>query len=92
MDQDSEEIVRCCREMVDRGLTTGDLIEYLHQRGTTITDSMRTLMAVYGIALRDAKAVVSTHPVWKDVVAASEPLHQEAEQELNKQKDEESDS
>jgi hypothetical protein len=88
MDKDFEEIVGGCREMVDRGLTIGDLVEYLHRRGTTITDSMRTLMAVYGIPLRDAKAVVSTHPVWKDIVAAAEPLHVEAEQELNKQKEE----
>lgn len=88
MDKNFEEIVRGCREMVDRGLNIGDLVEYLHGRGTTITDSMRTLMAVYAIPLRDAKVVVSTHPVWKGIVAAAEPLHLEAEQELKKQKEE----
>ena len=32
-------------------------------------------MAEFGLPLRDAKALVSSHPVWASIVSATTPLH-----------------
>jgi hypothetical protein len=79
-----DEVIRRCRGLVDEGLSIDDLIRYLHDQDMTITESMKALIVICDISLRDAKSLVSAHPVWKDVVAASEPLQEEAELEICK--------
>jgi len=83
-----KEIFLRCRELADSGLPIGDVIKYLHERGVTITESMKALIVVYNISLREAKSLVAEHPVWSEVVRASEPLQENAERairELEKQ-------
>ena len=50
-------------------------IRVLHEQGFTITETMKVLISEYGMSLREAKQLVSTHPVWKAVTKAAEPLH-----------------
>jgi hypothetical protein len=76
-----------CRELEKRGLPANQLVVYLHKLGVSITESMKIVMEVYEIPLADAKHLVSAHPVWKDVVSAAAPLHNELEQELQEAKE-----
>jgi hypothetical protein len=82
IEKDFEQIMKDCREQLKQGSDRGDLIIYLHQHGATIIESIKVLMDVYGLPLGDTKRLVSAHPVWKDVVAAATPLHEELEEEI----------
>jgi hypothetical protein len=54
-----------------------DTIRTLHHQGLTITQSIKVLMSNYQMSLREAKSLVSDHPVWNSVTEAAEPLHKE---------------
>lgn len=71
-----------CKELAKQGLEEGELITHLHKHRATITESIKVVMEAYQMPLSDAKHLVSAHPLWKDVVAAAVPLHNELEQEL----------
>jgi len=46
-----------------------------HEQGLTIMESIKVLISDYGMSLREAKEIVSIHPVWTEVVKATGPLH-----------------
>jgi hypothetical protein len=46
-----------------------------HAAGATIIETIKAVMAEFGLPLRDAKALVSSHPVWASIVSATTPLH-----------------
>jgi hypothetical protein len=62
---------------VEKGVSIENAITQLHEKGFTITHSMRILKTVYGISLKEAKNYVSNHPVWESIVIAAKPLHDE---------------
>jgi hypothetical protein len=72
------------REKVKQGLSVDEAIHMLHQHNLTITQSMKFLVEEYSIGLAEAKELVSSHPVWQDVVRASEPLKEEFVDSMNK--------
>lgn len=69
--------VELLRDKVKNGLDIDEAIRQLHRNKCSITESMKFLVYEYQIGLRDAKNKVSNHPVWRDVVDASKPLHDE---------------
>jgi hypothetical protein len=58
------------------GAPSDDLIPYLHQRGLSIIESILVVRNLRDLGLGDAKVVVSVHPIWASVVAATVPLHE----------------
>ena len=45
-----------------------------HASGATIVETIKAVMVEYELSLREAKALVSAHPVWANVVSSTEPL------------------
>ncbi|MEW8659803.1 MAG: hypothetical protein AB2603_15905 [Candidatus Thiodiazotropha endolucinida] len=76
--------VNSIREMVKQGLSVDEAIHMLHQHNLTITQSMKFLVEEYSIGLAEAKGLVANHPVWHDIVKASEPLKEELVDSMNK--------
>ncbi|KHD08352.2 hypothetical protein PN36_31105 [Candidatus Thiomargarita nelsonii] len=52
-------------------------IKALHKQGLSIIESIKMLMSIYNVSLSEAKFFVSAHPVWKPVVEAAKPLHED---------------
>jgi hypothetical protein len=77
LSQYHQQIVIRLKDKAEHGLSMTDAITQLRQIGLTIMDSIKILMAVYGISLREAKNVVADHPAWHSVIVASQPLHEE---------------
>ncbi|MCP4108924.1 MAG: hypothetical protein GY749_25825 [Desulfobacteraceae bacterium] len=74
---DKIESVCICIEKLNSGVSRNDIIEFLHDSGLTIIESMKLVMSLYNISLGEAKFIVARHPVWENVVKAAEPLHEE---------------
>jgi hypothetical protein len=70
-------IIQECLQAKSQGLTLEDLLRLLRDRGLTITEAMKALMAVEKISLAEAKVIVSSSPVWQEIVEAAQPLHDE---------------
>lgn len=73
-----EDLEETARSLVRQGTSNEDLIFQLHEHGASILDSIKALRNVRGISLGLAKEIVSSHPVWEQIVTASQPLHDEA--------------
>lgn len=57
--------------------TPDELIQRLHARGLTITETIKAVMRVHDLALSEAKASVVASPCWQKIVKAAEPLRAE---------------
>lgn len=85
MTNDFINIVKKCRESIKHGMSSEDIILYLHQKGATITESMKVIRELYGLSLGEAKALVTAHPIWTDTVRGADVLHQEIGNALQKE-------
>ncbi len=85
MKKDFEKTVRDCHDLVNQGLDSSNLIIYLYEHEATMIESMKVLIEVYGLPLDEAKSLISTHPIWKDVASAAASLHDELEREMKNQ-------
>jgi hypothetical protein len=70
-----EALIEECQQAKEHGRTESQLIELMHERGMTITESIKALMQIYKIPLSAAKEKVASNPCWRDIVKAAEPLH-----------------
>jgi hypothetical protein len=68
--------------MTAAGADLAVLIQWLHDEGLAIVESMWILTQVANLNLRDAKKAVTSHPAWQSFVEESEPLHDELEKAL----------
>lgn len=75
-----------CQEMNAHGQSTGQLIEFLQRSGITITESIKIVKQTLGLSLGNAKKIVSSHPAWRGIAQAAEPLHQELAREFSSPK------
>ncbi|HZR44574.1 MAG TPA: hypothetical protein VFB12_30965 [Ktedonobacteraceae bacterium] len=82
MSQHDKQLFEKYQSRVREGEMIEDVIVALHAEGLTILDSIKMVRELYQLSLGEAKQVVSAHPVWKEVVQASEPLHELVEQAL----------
>jgi hypothetical protein len=57
------------------------------QMGLTIVETIKRVCVDFDIPLAQAKEMVSTHPSWRSIVSAAEPLHDTVEQTLLKSSD-----
>jgi len=69
--------IRC---RLGQGVSPEDVVAELHQNGLTIIQSIRVLRDASSLTLGQAKDIVSSHPVWAEVVRAAEPLHDDLEE------------
>jgi len=76
-----------CLAAASAGATPIEVVALLHTRGVSIVESMRIIKYVFKLPLREAKAVVATADVWKDVVDDSEPLHDAMDEDLRRVQD-----
>lgn len=65
------------RQRVREGEPVEQIIASLHADGFTILDAMKAIRALYGLSLGEAKRLVTSHPIWYQVVKANESLHEE---------------
>ena len=70
-----ETLIQECEQSRDQGGTPNELIQLMHQRGLTITEAIKTYMKVFKVSPGEAKERVVASPLWRDIVAATEPLH-----------------
>lgn len=82
---DPETLLKECQERANQGATCEDIVLYLHRGGATITESMKIVRDVCRLSLGEAKALVTAHPVWADVVSSADVLHAELENALQKE-------
>lgn len=87
MSNNIRELANSIRAKVNNGLNIDEVIYLLHQNHFTITQSMKFLVEEFDIRLAEAKKLVSCHPVWYDVVEASEPLKEELINSIEKKGD-----
>jgi ribosomal protein L7/L12 len=83
---DYEEVVALVRKEVGSGLSVEGAIVRLNNAGLTITQSIKALAQLFGMSLAEAKSVTATHPVWVEITKAAEPLHDELERAMKKDK------
>jgi hypothetical protein len=67
------------RAKLAQGTRLEDLIVPLHDAGLSLVESIWVLTRASGRPVNDLKNLVSTHPVWRDIVEATRPLHEELE-------------
>lgn len=70
-----EKIIQKLREKKNQDSNLEQVLIDLHKQGFTIVESMKILVQAYSISLTEAKEIVSSQPVWNDVVTASVSLH-----------------
>ena len=70
-----EEVKTKCQKEIRDGKNSEEIVELLHASGLNITESMKIIMELFNISLGKAKMIVAGHPVWKNVVDAASPLH-----------------
>ncbi|QAT81657.1 hypothetical protein EJ065_0042 [Corallococcus coralloides] len=83
---DYDAAIASLRPDVQRGLSKEDAVVALHDAGLTIIECIKGLMQLYGLSLGDAKFIAAGHPVWRDIVKAAEPLHDDLEAYAEKNK------
>ena len=67
------------RARVLDGLSRDEAIVLLKDKGLTITESIKAVMAIFGDSLRESKSVVARHSAWEEMANAAKPLHDELE-------------
>lgn len=80
MSADLEASIETVRYRLGQGVSLEDVVAELHADGLTIIQSIRVVREASDLTLGQAKEVVSSHPVWAEVVRAAEPLHEDLEE------------
>ncbi len=81
-----EDVKAKCQKEVRDGKSSEEIIESLHASGLTIAESMKIIRELYKISLGEAKMMVARHPVWKDVIDAHTPFHDDLIRIIKKKK------
>lgn len=78
-----EKLLTDTRDKVALGMSKEEIVAFHHDAGLSIVESMGIVGQVYALPLSEAKDLVAAHPVWKKIVDAAEPLHNELEKLAN---------
>jgi hypothetical protein len=65
------------RQAIAEGKSPEEVIGLMRQRGLSIVWAVRVLTVLYKIGLAEAKDAVTSHPAYRQIAAAAEPLHDE---------------
>ncbi|MBN9681373.1 MULTISPECIES: hypothetical protein [unclassified Corallococcus] len=79
-------VIASLRPDVQRGLSVEDTVVALHDAGLSLAKSIMGLAQLHGLPFGDAKLIAAGHPIWRGIVKAAEPLHQELEDYAEKMK------
>lgn len=85
MTNNFQNLIELCREKINDGATREAVVTYLHGQGLNIIDSMKVMRKLYNLSLGEAKAQVTAHPVWADIVQSADGLHEELISVLEKE-------
>lgn len=77
MEQHFEQIVEEHRKLVRQDKEIEYVIVSLHSAGLTILDSIKAIRILYGVTLGAAKQLVTSNPVWNDMVQRNKPFQEE---------------
>lgn len=66
------------RDKVASGFSAKEMVAILHGMNFTIVESMKFIVEEYGVALREAKLLVTDDPVWGGVIESAKCFHDEA--------------
>jgi hypothetical protein len=75
-------LLRECKAKIARGETQKDVIEYLHAGGATIVDTMKAIVMLYDVPLRQSKEIVTQEECWREVAGSGDDFHAELEELL----------
>lgn len=64
------------RSAIRAGQSQGEILADMKRTGLTIMDAIKATRELFSVSLGDAKQLVSQHPDWLTVAAASAPLHE----------------
>jgi ribosomal protein L7/L12 len=79
-EEEIQTVIQRYRLKVESGATPDTIIRELHDEGFWIIESIKLIRGIYSINLEEAKRLVANHPVWDEVVEASESLHDALEE------------
>jgi|SRR5580704_18279677 hypothetical protein len=65
------------RQAITEGKSHEEVIGLMRQRDLSIVWAVRVLTVLYKVGLADAKDAVTSHPAYRQIAAAAEPLHDE---------------
>jgi len=64
-------------EARDRGMSAEEVVALMHRQGSSIVQACADFTRLYGAGLDKAKVAVTSHPSYRDLAKAHEPLHDE---------------
>jgi len=70
-----EQLVEDSQKQMAQGASSDEVIASLHAQGASIIESIKVVRILYHVHLRDAKRMVTAHPVWADLVQRWDPIH-----------------
>jgi ribosomal protein L7/L12 len=76
---DRNAVIAECRRRRDLGAKTDEVIQLLRECGFTLVESIKAVMVVYALPLKEAKRTVAESTVWSREVQAAQPLHDDLE-------------
>lgn len=74
------------RRLIQRGGSWNDVIVFLQDQGLSIVESVWVIREISLKPLSEVKDIVTTHPIWAEMVRATEPLHDALEKALIEEK------
>ena len=69
-------------EVIHKRMPWNDVVAMLHARGLSIVESVWVIRQATLFPMKEIKDLVTCHPVWADIVRATEPLHDALEKAL----------
>jgi hypothetical protein len=79
-EKETQTVIQRYRLKVESGATPDTIIRELHDEGFWIIESIKLVRGIYSVDLGGAKRLVANHPVWDEVVEASESLYDSLEE------------
>ena len=70
-----EQFVEDSQQQMAQSVSRDEIIASLHVQGASIIESIKVMRILYHVNLRDAKIMVTAHPVWADLVHRWDPIH-----------------
>jgi hypothetical protein len=79
-EKETQAVIQRYRLRVESGVSASTVIRELHDEGFWILESIKLIRSIYSVDLGEAKRLVVNHPVWDEVIEASEPLYDSLEE------------
>ena len=74
---DISDLVVRCKDLLQSGNQSNEIIQYLHDNNVHMADAVKTIRTLYSVGLAEADFMVRSHPAWKEEAIISAHLTEE---------------